>query len=517
MKPARSYDLHASSRSGPTTAEAPTPRHGSDPRDALAVASDTAASDDIHHWSQWSLAHRVAVALLFAIVNLATRAAVHVYFARVQVRHRERFPRRGPVLLVANHPAMWTDVMVLDSTLGRKLHFLTQGALFRPWLRGALLALHGAMPVSPAHAAPEAPARNAETFRNGGRLFAEGKVIAVFPEGVSRTDRQVLDLRPGAARIALQQALEAPPEAIPVVLPVGLHYADRHAYGSTVTVSVGEAVDLSPFLRLAHLDHDRAVRALTLHLQRALRALTLDLPEPELAAAVTGLEPVAGLVSRHGVWELASAQRVAARLAQLQTAHRPRFAALLRHCRAYRRARTALGLSDRAVHWDAHATPWRHRTAALTTIAFLGFPGALVGLLLHGPAWAAGEAVARRVNRDPPRFSFARLSSGMVLYPLTWTLLSVALVATGVLRPMQVPWFVLGAALLGLWTLTWSGVVRRLGQRLRRLRIEARQPRLLQRARREQRALLAHLAVLLREVDVAPTATEEWSYRGDPS
>jgi glycerol-3-phosphate O-acyltransferase / dihydroxyacetone phosphate acyltransferase len=496
MKPARPHDLHASSRREPTSAESPTARRGSDPRDALADASDRHVAADIRRWSTWSPARRVTVALLFAIVNLATRAAVHVYFAHVQVRHRERFPRRGPVLLVANHPAMWTDVMVLDSTLGRKLHFLTQGALFRPWWRGALLALHGAMPVTPSTSAPEAPARNAETFRNSGRLFAEGKVIAVFPEGVSRTDRQVLALRPGAARIALQQALEPGMDAVPVVLPVGLHYADRHAYGSTVTVSVGEAVDLSPFTRLARHDHEGAVRALTLHLQQALRTLTLDLPEPELAAAVTGLEPVAGLVSRHGVWELASAQHVAARLADLQALHRPRFAALLRHCRAYRRARTALRLSDRAVHWDAHAAPWRQRTAALTTVAVLGSPAAAVGMLLNGAPWALGEAVARHVDGDPPRFSFARLSSGMVLYPVTWALESLILVATGVLRPVQVPWFVMACVLLGLWALSWSGVVRRLGQRLRRLGIETRHPRLLARARREQRALLVQLTVL---------------------
>lgn len=447
---------------------------------------------------------RLAIASVFAIVSLATRAAVHVYFSRVQVRHRDRFPRRGPVLLVANHPAMWTDVMVLDSTLGRKLHFLTQGALFRPWLRGALLGLHGALPVSPASAVPEAQARNAETFRTSGRLFAQGKVIAIFPEGVSRTDRHVLDLRPGAARMALQQALAAPLHAVPVVLPVGLHYADRHAYGSAVTVSVGEPVDLSPFTRLARHDHDGAVRALTLHLQRTLRALTLDLPEPELAAAVTGLEPVAGLVSQHGVWELASAQDVATRLADLQEGNRVRFAGLLKHCRAYRRARSALGLSDRAVHWDAHGAAWRQRTAFLTALMIVGAPVAALGVAIHGAAWAAGEAVARKVDHDPVRFTFARLSSGMLLQPLTSVLLGVALVASGVTTPWGAFWLVAAAGLSGLWALTWTGLVRRLVQRRRRLRIEARHPRLFARARREQRALLAHLAVLRRGSEAVP-------------
>ncbi len=493
MKPAPSHDLRASSATDampPQPAVRPRATRG---RDALSDASDRSDAGDILPWSPMK---RLTIAVVFAIVNLATHAAVHVYFSRVRVRHRERFPRRGPVLLVANHPAMWTDVMVLDSTLGRKLHFLTQGALFRPWLRGALLTLHGAMPISSTRTAPEAGARNAETFRNAGRLFAEGKVIAVFPEGVSRTDRQVLDLRPGAARMALQQALEADAAAVPVVLPVGLHYADRHAYGSAVTVSVGAPVDMTPFIRLARLDHEGAVRALTTHLQCDLRALTLDLPEPELAAAVTGLEPVAGLVSRHGVWELVSAQRVATRLSDLQRAQPTRFRALLRHCHAYRRARTALGLSDRAVHWDVRDAGWRGRTAGLIALAIVGAPVAALGLLTHGPAWLAGEAIARHVDGDPPRFSFARLSSGMVFVPLTWALLSWGLVWAGVHPPAALVWLLVASALAALWTLTWVGIVRRLGQRLRRVRLEACHPRLFARARREQATLLMHLSLL---------------------
>ena len=502
MKSAPSHELQGSSSASPSATEPFEPRGTAAERDALSDASDRRDARDILPWSPMK---RLMIAFVFAIVNLATLAAVRVYFSRVQVRHRDRFPRRGPVLLVANHPAMWTDVMVLDSTLGRKLHFLTQGALFRPWLRGALLGLHGALPISPASAVPDAQARNAETFRTSGRLFAQGKVIAVFPEGVSRTDRHVLDLRPGAARMALQQALAAPPHAVPVVLPVGLHYADRHAYGSAVTVSVGEPVDLSPFTRLARHDHDGAVRALTLHLQRTLRALTLDLPEPELAAAVTGLEPVAGLMSRHGVWELASAQYVATRLAELQSEQRLRFAALLRHCRAYRRARSALGLSDRALHWEAHGTAWRARTAFLAGLVILGAPVAALGMAIHGPAWAAGESIARKVDGDPPRFSFARLSSGMVLQPLTSVLLGVALAATGTTTPWGAFGLVLAAAWSGLWALTWTGLVRRLAQRLRRLRIEAEHPRLFARARREQRALLAHLAVLRLGSEAVPS------------
>jgi 1-acyl-sn-glycerol-3-phosphate acyltransferase len=285
----------------------------------MSDARDRRVSPDVIRWSNPPFWARSIIGVVFAGVSLVMRAAARVYFSRLQVRHRARFPRHGPVLIVANHPAMWTDVIVLDVALGRKLHFLAQSQLFQPWLRGALLALHGALPVTPSHERPEAAALNAETFHTCEHLFARGEVVAMFPEGISLTDRRVLNLRPGAARIALNQALQEDATCLPVVIPVGLHYADRHAYGSVVTVSVGEPVDLAPFVRLARLDQDGAVRALTDTFHRALCSLTLDLPEPELAAAVTGLEPVAGLLGHPR--RMGARERAARRGTTRSTAH----------------------------------------------------------------------------------------------------------------------------------------------------------------------------------------------------
>ncbi|MEY4070018.1 MAG: hypothetical protein RL721_632 [Candidatus Eisenbacteria bacterium] len=435
-------------------------------------------------------------AVAFAAVTLLMRAAVHVYFAHVIVRHRHRFPATGPVLVVANHPAMWTDVLVLDVALGRKLHFLAQGALFRPHLRGALLRLHGALPVTPTHETPDATARNAGTFRVCGDLFARGEVVAVFPEGVSRADRTVLDLRPGAARLALQQALCSSAHEVPVVLPVGLHYADRKAFGSTVTVSVGPAEDLAPYLTLARTDPEGAARALTGRLHRALRALILDLPEPTLAAAVSVLEPIAALDTGGGTWELASARRVAARLAQLRAVAPRGFQSFGSHVRAYRRARAALGLDDRAIHGNRHSASWRQRTWSLVPFVGLGAPVAAVGAVLHLVPWAIGEWTAHRVGRDPVRFSFARISSGMVLYPALYAVLGVSAVHNGWLGTAQLPLLFVAFAGLGLFTLRYASALHALAGRARLAWIEWRHPRLVARARREQHALLDALCTL---------------------
>lgn len=437
---------------------------------------------------------RFLIAAGFAVVSLAMRAAVRVYFRRLRVRHLARLPRRGPVLLVANHPAMWTDVLVLDVALRRKLHFLAQGELFRPALRGLLLELHGALPVFQ-QAGPGGRLHNETTFSRCRELFARGEVVALFPEGVSASDRRVLQFKTGAARIALDAAehMGADGETL-TVLATGIHYADRTSYGSEVTVSVGSPLELGPWLALRHDDPERAVHALTDALHDSLRTLILDLPEPALAAAVSELEPLAGLSPMRGMAELESAQRVAATLEHLRVNSPEGFARIRRHARAYRRARRALRLSDHALHWDADRAPWRQRTGLLALYCVLGALPAALGALLHVLPWAAGEWVAHSVGHDPTRFTFGRISSGLVFFPVSYAALFVVLTRALRVPLVSVVTMLVIALLLGLFTLHYAQRARSLWERGRLMLARRSHPKLVRRARAEQRGLLKLLA-----------------------
>ena len=430
------------------------------------------------------------LALGFAAASLLMRAAVRVYFRSLRVRHVARFPRTGPVLVIANHPAMWTDVLVLDVALGRKLHFLALGRLFKPFARAILLELHGALPViqSPGGTAR---ATNEETFRRCRELFARGDVVALFPEGVSEADRSVLELKTGAARLALEAARDpADRERMPAVIPIGIHYADRTSYGTEVTVSVGQPIELAPFRALERTDPERAVHELTEHMRDELRSLILDLPEPALAAAVSDLEPLAGLSRRRGARELESAQRIASRLDQLRLHDPERFEAIRRHSRAYGRARRALGLSDRALAWDRASPPWRRRASLLALLCVLGAPVAALGSLLHVAPWGVGELVAHGVGRDPARLAFGRIASGIVLFPATDLTLFLVLVNVYDFPPGIALGMVLVVMAIGLWTLQYMRWAYALWERARLVGLEWRQPRLVRRARAEQRLLL---------------------------
>jgi 1-acyl-sn-glycerol-3-phosphate acyltransferase len=110
------------------------------------------------------------------------RLALAVHFRRLHVLHADAFPKKGAVLVVANHPSRWTDVVVLDIALRRGLHYLAGADQFHPWPRGALMRLYGALPVFDRTLRPDYSERNARTFRRCEWLFDVGEGVP-FPEG----------------------------------------------------------------------------------------------------------------------------------------------------------------------------------------------------------------------------------------------------------------------------------------------------------------------------------------------
>lgn len=277
-------------------------RPGTETRQSGSPGDRTAAAGRVRAGAAETLARALA-APLYALMQGLMAIATAVCFERIRVTDRGRFPARGPVVLIANHPAAWTDVVVLDVAFGRKLHFLAHDALYRPLPRGLLLRLYGALPVYFRHEAPDGVTRNRITFARCRALLERGEAIAVFPEGVSEPAGALLPLKTGAARLILEDARGAGWPAV----PVAIRYEDRRAFRDRVTIAVGEPVPAGPFLARHASDPDATARAYTAALAAALaralddaaaaaRAAPAWRPGRGLAAAVIAAPGAAGRV-----------------------------------------------------------------------------------------------------------------------------------------------------------------------------------------------------------------------------
>ena len=172
-------------------------------------------------------------------VRSVARFWLWFFFKAMDVRHPERVPEAGPVLLCINHPNNLIDSLVVGAALDRKVHYLTTASLFRNPLVARFLLACGAIPVYRKQdrltgAGPADP--NAGTFAACATAFAEGRLIAIYPEGTTHAESRVQRIKTGAARIALGWESEHPRELS--VIPVGLTFEARKSFRARVLVSL---------------------------------------------------------------------------------------------------------------------------------------------------------------------------------------------------------------------------------------------------------------------------------------
>jgi 1-acyl-sn-glycerol-3-phosphate acyltransferase len=128
-------------------------------------------------------------------------------FARVVLDLRvvggDRLPRRGPVLLVANHVS-WLDppaLFVVAHRLGRRLRFVALSTLFDVPVVGWLLR-RGRMIAVARGSGADAMVRVAS------HALAAGQALLVYPEGTIPRPGSPVGGRPGAGLLAL--TIDAP-------------------------------------------------------------------------------------------------------------------------------------------------------------------------------------------------------------------------------------------------------------------------------------------------------------------
>jgi glycerol-3-phosphate O-acyltransferase/dihydroxyacetone phosphate acyltransferase len=375
---------------------------------------------------------------LYAVVRGLARFWVWFLFKRADVRHPERVPATGPVLLCINHPNNLIDSLLVGATLERKVHYLATATLFRnPLLRRFLLAC-GAIPVyrkgeEPLRATTRPPAttdRNADVFAACHQAFDEGRLIAIYPEGTTHAETRVQRIRTGAARIALGYEAEHPDTLR--MIPVGLSFEARKAFTGRVLISFGEPIPITPYLAAYAQDPVKAVDALTTAIQWAMEAEVVHVERIDSEALVHEVEALyrEDLVRElHEERGLADSQIDRFRLSRTIVdavnhfkAHEPeRVERLWRRILGYRTLLAAYRVKDEAVQDRLQHSPVRQKIQQ-SWVAILGFPVFAYGAAVNALPYLLPRWLAHARARKETDYATTRLLASVVAVPLFWGL-----------------------------------------------------------------------------------------------
>lgn len=379
------------------------------------------------------------------ILLSGVRGLAHAFFRTVEVTGLEHFPRDRGGLLVAWHPNSLIDPTVLSATCPERVVFGAKHTLFSNPLLSPVLRAFGAVPIFRAN---DYPGMTVEQRRqaNAGSLvalaesIAGGNYAALFPEGVSHDDPFLAPLKTGAARIYYAaRASRAPGEPPPAIVPVGLHYDDKHLFRSRALVWFYPPLELPASLDIEQPDNtddsefNERVRELTALIEQALTAAvhpTEDWTTHRLINRVRKLIRAerakrAGVISaRPTVTEkILGFARVQSAYYERLASHPEAAARLRADVETYDEMLTALGLDDHEL--DATPRPgsyWRLLvTAAHSFFVFLLLPPMLLlAYLVNLPPALAALGISRKISSDRHAQATYKLATGAVLFPLTW-------------------------------------------------------------------------------------------------
>jgi 1-acyl-sn-glycerol-3-phosphate acyltransferase len=338
---------------------------------------------------------------VYAVVRSVVSFALRCFY-RI-IRAGPSLPQ-GPLLLVGNHPNALIDPGLMIAVSARPLTFLAKEPIFRMPGLGALVRALGALPVVRTQDDPARMRENREALGAAARGLAEGRAIAIFPEGRSHSEPSLGALKTGAARLALQAG-------VPVrIVPVGLTYAEKGRFRSAVRVEFGPALEVVP----APLEPER-VRALTETIAEALRALTL-----ELAA----WEDLPLIESADALYVLAT--DAPARDAERQRLFARGLALLAGEVLAFRRrlALTRADATDLGIRYRP-GNVIRFVLRNLTALVF-GLPLAAAGVALFAIPVLGTRLALRATGTEKDMVATVKLLAALVLGPLYVAAVAVA-------------------------------------------------------------------------------------------
>jgi len=386
------------------------------------------------------------------------RVLGRIFFREIVITGEDNVPPQGGGVLVAWHPNGLLDPFLILTSCPGQVVFGARHGLFKWPLLGAMMRALGTVPIYRRKDARDGASdeeRRAANRKSVGALadaVAGGSFAALFPEGVSHDQPYVMELKTGAASLyvhALDRLTAGAPE--PIIVPVGLHYADKHLLGSRVLVSFHPPLAIPEECRAglgecSTAERRAGYRKLTAEIEAALVQVVrpteswvlnrLMQRARKLIRAERGFR--AGVrLGRPGMEErVMGFTRLWVGYHQRLASHPERTRQLIERVAEYDETLRALGVEDHEIDPEARlGSRWLilKLVAQVLLVYLLLPPIILLGLVVNLPVALAIAGLAKATAKKAKDEASVKLLAGMVAFPVAW-MAAGALVAWGVVR-----------------------------------------------------------------------------------
>ncbi|MFM7222474.1 MAG: 1-acyl-sn-glycerol-3-phosphate acyltransferase [Bacteroidota bacterium] len=314
-----------------------------------------------------------------------------IFFRKIEAVGREKLSNSEPAILIANHPASFLDAMVLAVFLRRSIHFYVRGDIFSHPLAYRILTLLHMIPIFSREHGTSNLSRNNRTFERGRDLLSSGKLLLIFPEGFSRLSKELVPLKKGAARVALQTAFGDGAVRPLIIQTVAIDYS-FHGYGAQLFIRVGDSMNLTSYEQEYRHQPSVCINHLTRDMQQLFQQNVIHLKDGERTVVAERFMRLIHAV--HNVWGESYFLTMQSVCHTIDALNEQEWSHAVENMASYEAALSSFGLSDASVAQLGTA----HSMDYLRAIIFM-VPGLIGGMLWglpeHLSKWIANKTVTR--------------------------------------------------------------------------------------------------------------------------
>jgi glycerol-3-phosphate O-acyltransferase/dihydroxyacetone phosphate acyltransferase len=381
--------------------------------------------------------------MLYHFLKYLSYFMVTVFYRRIHIEHKERVPRKGPVILAANHPNTMMDPLLVALLSGRNPHFLGKSTLFHSKIAKIFFKSVHVLPVYRKVDAEKEMGKNAQVFEKCYESLEAGNALVIMPEGISQMDGTLHEIKTGTARIGLGAEVRNAFKLGVQIVPAGINYSSATEFFSDVHCRFGRPIDLGEYKDLYEKDEYEAVYEVTNQIRDALAKLTTLVEHPETAGMLQNLKQIykmelaidLGLDDDLKQHDFSMTRGMADAINWYYAEHPELFHQMDRRMTHYLAKVEGLELRDELLSTaSGHRTITRRAVGLVGVI--IGLPIYIWGVLNNFLAYKIPAQLVKFLGTSQEYLSTIKMLSGFVVFGMFYTLQT-----------------------LGVWYLTGSGVL----------------------------------------------------------
>jgi 1-acyl-sn-glycerol-3-phosphate acyltransferase len=226
---------------------------------------------------------------MYQLLKFLIGWGLRLYYREIHVINQASLQKKGPLILIANHPNTLMDAWLIALYARKDLHFLTKGTFFNSPIKSWFLRNLNMIPINRNVEERTKGVHNQDSFEACYEVLKEGKCLVIFPEGNSVMERLIRTFKTGTARIALHAESSNQGKLDIQVVPLGLFYSQGDSFRSSIYMEVGDSICVRDYLNEYESDKQPAVKRLTQSMQASVESLLFNFTSKEEEALLEEL------------------------------------------------------------------------------------------------------------------------------------------------------------------------------------------------------------------------------------